>query len=81
LPNDREYPERRMGGPIVAGHPDRRGSRTVIHIEVESLERSVLTVEAHNGTFEAAEQAINDAAGSFVLVRDPDSNLLGLGAD
>lgn len=69
-----------LGGAIVAGFADRRGSGTVIYIEVENLQRSVLTVKAHGGTLEATEQPINDAAGSFVLVRDPDGNLLGLWA-
>jgi len=40
----------------VAGFADRSGSGTVIYIEVENLQRSVLTVEAHGGTLEAAER-------------------------
>ena len=73
-------PSGAIGGAIVTGFPDRRGSGTVIYIEVENLERSVAMVEAHGGTVEATEQAINNTAGSFVLVRDPDGNLLGLWA-
>jgi len=64
----------------VAGFADRSGSGTVIYIEVENLQRSVLTVEANGGAVEAAERLINDADGRFVLVRDPDGNLLGLWA-
>jgi predicted enzyme related to lactoylglutathione lyase len=52
----------------------------VTHIEVDSLQRSLAKVEAQSGSVEANEQAINDAAGRFVLVRDPDGNLLGLWA-
>lgn len=71
-------PDGSLGGAIVAGFPDRRGSGTVIYIAVEDLARTIADVQAHGGSVEAKERLINDDDGAFVLVRDPDGNLLGL---
>jgi len=66
------------GGFMKKTKPEHDGSAVILYIEVENIEEALKKVTEIGGKVNTPKTLINENAGFFGLLNDPDGNLIGL---